>query len=189
VIFVVLVDLVLTNVKIDIASRPYYFRDDQHGSTKTMEQIRTMLSTYELKNTKIEYEVFRAAMDTNTTVANFELHQIAKDYANNLVNGKLIRLNNPIHHFSILEPKDGCGHHNTVQDTVVNRAFGKKCRVATNAGFFNTHTFQCYGNVVTSGKLVQNQKKHNANFGITKVIISRVFNIAERKLLHWICEC
>jgi exopolysaccharide biosynthesis protein len=198
IVVVILLYLVLDvyTVQIDIASRPYYFRNDEHGSTKTIEEIRSILSTNETrtrrdkKDTKIEYEIFRAAAtDANSTAANFELRQIVKDYANNQVNGKLIRLHNPMNHFSILEPKEGCGHSNTVQDTVSSRPPGKKCHVATNAGFFNTHSFQCHGNLVTNGKLVQNPKKHNANFGITKVIKDFIIksNIVERKLLCWLC--
>ena len=43
------------------------------------------------------------------------------------------------------------------------------CRLAVNAGFFNTHTGSCLGNVVSNGKLVGNAKSiQNANFGILK---------------------
>jgi N-acetylglucosamine-1-phosphodiester alpha-N-acetylglucosaminidase len=43
-----------------------------------------------------------------------------------------------------------------------------KCKYATNGGFFNTHTSQCFGNIVTSGKVVQSTQMTNANFGITQ---------------------
>ena len=43
-----------------------------------------------------------------------------------------------------------------------------KCKYATNGGFFNTHTSQCFGNLITSGKIVQSTEMTNANFGITK---------------------
>ncbi len=165
------------SVNIDIASRPYHFRNDQHGSTKTIEQIKSMLRTPNAK--KDEYEIFDVNQsDKNVSHAQVQVHQIAADYASTLVNGRFIHLDNPINHFSILEPKDGCGTHYTVQETVASRT--KKCRVATNAGFFNTHNFQCYGNLVANGKVVQNQTHHNANFGITKVYFIHLLILLER---------
>ena len=42
------------------------------------------------------------------------------------------------------------------------------CEVALNAGFFDTHTFACHGNLVSDGEIVQNTIVQNVNFGITR---------------------
>lgn len=40
------------------------------------------------------------------------------------------------------------------------------CQVVTNAGFFNTSSHACIGDIVTAGRVVQTSALHNVNFGI-----------------------
>jgi hypothetical protein len=111
------------------------------------------------------------------------------------INGKLFTISNPEAHFSVLEPKGGCGVSSRVSLTAQdfgNRTFsGEKpgCRVAINAGFFtrdvhvvvNTTTnetatvrcgtrsdapCECLGNLVSQQRLIQSTSLQNVNFGL-----------------------
>merc|ERR1719210_1143735 len=88
------------------------------------------------------------------------------------VNGHLAKVSNPIGRFSISAPlPGGCGTIEMVKDTA-NR-HKPKCVLAADAGYYTLHTppnFDCIGNVVTDGKIVQTQplNESNVNFGITQ---------------------
>jgi N-acetylglucosamine-1-phosphodiester alpha-N-acetylglucosaminidase len=95
-----------------------------------------------------------------------------KDKNNQIVNGHFMRLDNPINHFSFLEPLNGCGNG---AETVTSSSKSKnnsikldKCKYSTNAGFFNIFNFNCLGNVISNSRRVQMTPVVNANFGITK---------------------
>ncbi|CAC5374275.1 NAGPA [Mytilus coruscus] len=78
-------------------------------------------------------------------------------------------INNPMRTISVLEPgyKGGC--EDQTRSTVRKSAERKNCLLAINAGFFNTHTGSCLGNVISDGKLVLDSNGvQNAHFGITK---------------------
>lgn len=75
----------------------------------------------------------------------------------------------PLHTLSVLEPshKDGCSQN--VRETVANTAMKNKCLVAINAGFFNTDSGACLGNIVSDGRKVQDSGGiQNAHFGIKR---------------------
>nr|XP_054748257.1 N-acetylglucosamine-1-phosphodiester alpha-N-acetylglucosaminidase-like [Lytechinus pictus] len=81
--------------------------------------------------------------------------------------GHIVWVKNPARTVSVLEPYDSGGCTNLHRATVVASAKQENCMVAVNAGFFNTRTGDCYGNVVTNGKLVQSSGGlQNAHFGI-----------------------
>jgi hypothetical protein len=40
------------------------------------------------------------------------------------------------------------------------------CSVVTNGGFFDIQNFNCFGNLVSGGRVVQVSNRHNVNFGI-----------------------
>ncbi len=63
---------------------------------------------------------------------------------------------------SFLPPTGGCPGLKTVEES----ARDYNCDVATNAGFFNPDTGDCYGNLVSDGKIIQLQGTENVNFGI-----------------------
>lgn len=78
-------------------------------------------------------------------------------------------VHDPLRTVSVLEPggPGGCGMNQraTVEDTA--QAAG--CLYAQNAGFFNTKTGQCLGNVVSDGRKVQDSNGvQNAQFGIRR---------------------
>lgn len=78
-------------------------------------------------------------------------------------------VHDPLRTVSVLEPgePDGCrmNHRASVEETA--KAAG--CIYAQNAGFFNTRSGQCLGNVVSDGRLVRDGGGvQNAQFGIRK---------------------
>ena len=81
--------------------------------------------------------------------------------------GHLTVVNNPLRTLSVLEPlkAGGCSLGLTVPVTL--SAMQKRCILAMNAGFFNTHTGDCYGNIISDGHLIKNgHGVQNAHFGI-----------------------
>eukprot|EP00056_Hartaetosiga_gracilis_P009642 m.139016 g.139016 ORF g.139016 m.139016 type:complete len:490 (+) comp13162_c4_seq1:61-1530(+) len=75
---------------------------------------------------------------------------------------------NPMRTFSVYEPRDHgtCSGDVDARTHVSESAKRYGCEFATNAGFFNTQTGFCYGNIVSDGRLVKNSTFKNANFGI-----------------------
>ncbi|XP_022092205.1 N-acetylglucosamine-1-phosphodiester alpha-N-acetylglucosaminidase-like [Acanthaster planci] len=81
--------------------------------------------------------------------------------------GHLTLVNNPLRTLSVLEPLDVGGCSLGLRVPVTRSATQKHCLVAMNAGFFNTHTGDCYGNVISDRRLVKNMHGvQNAHFGI-----------------------
>lgn len=90
---------------------------------------------------------------------------------NRYVHGHIAVVNNPAKTFSVLYPKDerSCTEQSGIRDTVSTTSTMGKCLLATNAGFFKTHSGGCLGNIVSNGHLVHDsQGIQNANFGIRK---------------------
>ncbi|XP_062571545.1 N-acetylglucosamine-1-phosphodiester alpha-N-acetylglucosaminidase-like [Saccostrea cucullata] len=80
-------------------------------------------------------------------------------------------INNPFQTVSVLEPKmeHGCKEGEGIRASVLESAKQEDCIVAINAGFFNTTSGACLGNVVSNGRIVQDSGGiQNAHFGITK---------------------
>eukprot|EP00794_Sanderia_malayensis_P011266 gene11266-12446_t len=87
------------------------------------------------------------------------------------VHGHIAVVNNPLQTFSIIYPNNklSCDENFGERDSVSTTARSSNCIVATNAGFFNTHTGGCLGNIISNGHLVHNSGGiQNANFGIRK---------------------
>jgi exopolysaccharide biosynthesis protein len=90
------------------------------------------------------------------------LIQLAERLQGSRLNGHLFRMHSS--DVSFLPPAGGCPGLKTVEDSA--REF--KCDVATNAGFFNPSTGDCYGNLVSDGRIIQLFGTENVNFGIRK---------------------
>uniref|UniRef100_A0A8C7ZGJ1 N-acetylglucosamine-1-phosphodiester alpha-N-acetylglucosaminidase n=1 Tax=Oryzias sinensis TaxID=183150 RepID=A0A8C7ZGJ1_9TELE len=85
------------------------------------------------------------------------------------VYGRLTVVHDPLQTLSVLEPggPDGCKNNRRVSVEETAKAAG--CLYAQNAGFFNTKSGQCLGNVVSNGRLVQDSGGvQNAQFGIRR---------------------
>ncbi len=167
---------------IDIASQPYHSKNVQSKifsihEQQEQEEIHGPSTTHfqstfaKLFSTKEEllYSLHDTAnkQDINPQQSSpsvWEHFKIERRIDDTLLNGNFYRLRNPLHHFSILEPKNGC-NNGTV--TVLDTSRGR-CQVATNAGFFATRTGNCLGNVISNSNVVQTPNRHNVQFGITK---------------------
>ena len=78
-------------------------------------------------------------------------------------------VHDPLRTLSVLEPggPGGCGFNHRA--TVAETAEAAGCLFSQNAGFFNTSTGQCLGNIVSDGRLVRDSNGvQNAQFGIRK---------------------
>uniref|UniRef100_A0A8C6WL75 N-acetylglucosamine-1-phosphodiester alpha-N-acetylglucosaminidase n=1 Tax=Neogobius melanostomus TaxID=47308 RepID=A0A8C6WL75_9GOBI len=83
------------------------------------------------------------------------------------VHGHMTVVSDPLRTLSVLEPggPGGCGLNRVTPVEQTARWGG--CLFAQNAGFFNTRTTECLGNVVSEGRLVRNSRGvQNAQFGI-----------------------
>eukprot|EP00058_Branchiostoma_floridae_P017622 XP_002603111.1 hypothetical protein BRAFLDRAFT_116957 [Branchiostoma floridae] len=119
------------------------------------------------------HETFPAHRNSNITVPSTTRYFVTKvvDSLDKVKNGygHYTVINNPLRTFSVVEPggSNGCIEHR--RRTVENTSQARTCHVAVNAGFFNTHTGACLGNLVTDGKRIQDSGGiQNANFGIRK---------------------
>ncbi|XP_068585971.1 N-acetylglucosamine-1-phosphodiester alpha-N-acetylglucosaminidase-like isoform X2 [Cebidichthys violaceus] len=86
------------------------------------------------------------------------------------VYGHVTVVRDPLRTVSVLEPggPGGCGmkQRATVEETAGSTA---GCLYAQNAGFFNTETHECLGNVVSDGRMVRDSGGvQNAQFGIRR---------------------
>ena len=87
----------------------------------------------------------------------------------NYVNGHIVTISNPIESLSVLEPQKPGGCKGNIRSTVATTSEQMNCRFSVNAGFFDTHSGSCLGNIVSNGKLVRDAKGiQNANFGVLK---------------------
>jgi exopolysaccharide biosynthesis protein len=151
----------------DILSNPYGTRI--HGIQKSLNEVREqMISLHESNDLhyfdNITYETYNVTKH-DEIFARYTKRQIGIDVDGQLINGRFYRLENPLGHFSILEPLNGCSNGTALTRQSAEK---RKCIIATNAGFFNTKTGDCLGNVISDGKIVQKPGTHNVNFGITK---------------------
>ena len=122
---------------------------------------------------KTTYETFPVVKNTNSKKSpnmfkSFFKKVETKD-GHSYVYGHIVTVSNPFESISVLEPQKPGGCKTNLRSTVATTSQQLNCKFAVNAGFFNTHSGSCLGNIVSSGKLVRDAKGiQNANFGILK---------------------
>ncbi|XP_054476885.1 N-acetylglucosamine-1-phosphodiester alpha-N-acetylglucosaminidase-like [Anoplopoma fimbria] len=85
------------------------------------------------------------------------------------VYGHVTVVHDPLRTVSVLEPGGPGGCEMNQRATVEETAAAAGCLYAQNAGFFNTKTGECLGNVMSDGRLVRDSGGvQNAQFGIRK---------------------
>ncbi|KAM7382860.1 hypothetical protein PAMP_002558 [Pampus punctatissimus] len=85
------------------------------------------------------------------------------------VQGHMMVVQDPLRTLSVLEPGGPGGCEKSHRKTVVETAETAGCLYALNAGFFNTTSDECLGNVVSDGRMVRDSGGvQNAQFGIRK---------------------
>ncbi|XP_068997176.1 N-acetylglucosamine-1-phosphodiester alpha-N-acetylglucosaminidase [Embiotoca jacksoni] len=85
------------------------------------------------------------------------------------VYGHMTVVHDPLRTVSVLEPGGPGGCNMNLRVSVKETAEAAGCLYAQNAGFFNTKSGACLGNVVNDGKMVQDSGGvQNAQFGIRR---------------------
>lgn len=110
---------------------------------------------------------FFSILDNDSLDPIYTIQQIQytpSGYNSSPIRARMIKISNPHKRVSFLTPPNGCGTLETVQ----NAAKHYGCKVAINAGFFNTKTYACLGPVISNGKIINNSTAVNVAFGITK---------------------
>ena len=131
-----------------IASRPSQHTQD---TTTTPFEIIYPNATHSTHTVR----AFRMSDNNSTTASVYQGHHAV--------------IYNPAEMLSILEPgkPGGCSSRRT--HTVAESGRQKSCFVAVSGGFFNHITGECYGNVVSNGKIVNTfNGKKNSGFAIRK---------------------
>ena len=99
--------------------------------------------------------------------------RIDKRHCTHHVLGNMAFIDNPYHTLSILEPNTPGTCNGSlfpaplvpVRQTIDGHR--PRCRLSVNAGFFNRLTGNCFGNIVSNGRIVQSAGSiQDANFGI-----------------------
>uniref|UniRef100_UPI0037E82893 N-acetylglucosamine-1-phosphodiester alpha-N-acetylglucosaminidase-like n=1 Tax=Semicossyphus pulcher TaxID=241346 RepID=UPI0037E82893 len=117
----------------------------------------------------ITYESWPSSNRSGVPVAESSLFVSNVPRSSRWVYGHMTVVYDPLRTVSVLEPggPGSCGMNRRA--TVAETAAAAGCLYAQNAGFFNTRTDECLGNVVSDGRLVQDSGGiQNAQFGIRK---------------------
>jgi hypothetical protein len=157
-------DVLLTSYKNSRETLPENRRFDHHRHVRECQPIIYGNTTF---------ETFSVANNTkyskSPVVFKSFFKKVETKDGHNYVNGHIVTISNPFESLSVLEPQKPGGCENNLRSTVATTSKQMNCRLAVNAGFFNTHSGSCLGNVVSNGKLVRDAKGiQNANFGILK---------------------
>ena len=152
------------------------YPEGRHGSRRTTRDIKECEHVTWDNRT---YEEFKLDLvQPHSTDLGYEVHRFAdtiqRDYfRQKYIVGTISFISNPYYTFSVLEPRDkgGCkmnyfsATRSPVHETVRLRSHG--CRLAANGGYFSMRNGQCFGNIVSDGRIVQTSNdEQNANFGI-----------------------
>ena len=87
---------------------PYSHYNNVHGPKKTYSQILKQMK--EKKFGIYAHEIYKVAVSNSTKAIMKHKTFSFKDKNNQIVNGHFMRLDNPMNHFSFLEPLNGCGN-------------------------------------------------------------------------------
>ncbi|KAM3613730.1 uncharacterized protein V6R79_004338 [Siganus canaliculatus] len=115
------------------------------------------------------HESWRASNRSRLPEAESSVFVSAVPGSSRWVYGHMTVVHDPLRTLSVLEPggPGGCGMNQRA--TVEETAGAGGCLFAQNAGFFNTKSSQCLGNVVSDGRAVQDSGGvQNAQFGIRR---------------------
>jgi len=105
----------------------------------------------------------------NTTFSSHTVRTFRKSDNDSVYQGHHTVIYNPKEMLSVLEPGKPGGCSDRLTNTVAESARQKSCFVAASGGFFNHITGECYGNVVSNGRIVNTfNGKKNSGFAIRK---------------------
>ncbi|CAN9513891.1 unnamed protein product [Ophioblennius macclurei] len=137
-----------------------------HGPTRSHRHVRDCQAIIHGNTT---YESWPSSNHSGQPVAESKVFVSDVPKSSRMVYGHMTVVHDPLRSLSVLEPggPGGCGRNRTVPVAETAEVVG--CLYAQNAGFFNTETHACLGNVVSDGTAVQDSGGvQNAQFGIRK---------------------
>ncbi|XP_061573340.1 N-acetylglucosamine-1-phosphodiester alpha-N-acetylglucosaminidase [Cololabis saira] len=137
-----------------------------HGSSRSHRHVRDCQPIIYGNTT---HESWRSSNHTDQPVAESKVFVTDVHGTSRWVYGHMTVVHDPLRTVSVLEPggPDGCKNKDRVSVAETSKAAG--CLYAQNAGFFQTLTGDCVGNVVSNGRLVRDSGGvQNAQFGIKK---------------------
>eukprot|EP00033_Pygsuia_biforma_P002378 GCRY01002632.1.p1 GENE.GCRY01002632.1~~GCRY01002632.1.p1 ORF type:complete len:556 (+),score=63.38 GCRY01002632.1:193-1860(+) len=114
----------------------------------------------------LDVELFPSSNDSSTLSLSPEVDIFVDDVKSHTlkVQGHQVFVANPLAVTDVITPAQGCGTASTVRESLC--ASSLKCVFGMNAGFFNTTTNECLGNLVVNSSFVQSSGNRNANFGM-----------------------
>lgn len=96
-------------------------------------------------------------------------HEFTREGTRKNAVGHVVTIEDPLRTFSVLEPKEIGGCSKFTRATVGESAKQRKCYASANGGMFRTKDGECYGNIFSDGRKVQDSGGvQNANFGIRR---------------------
>ncbi|XP_028327165.1 N-acetylglucosamine-1-phosphodiester alpha-N-acetylglucosaminidase [Gouania willdenowi] len=139
-----------------------------HGPSHSHRQVRDCQA---VTHGNVTHETLPPPTEHNNgpSVAESKVFVTVVPGSSRTVYGHMTVVQDPLRTVSVLAPggPDGCKNNRRV--SVLETAEAGGCVYAQNAGFFNTHTAQCLGNVVSDGRMLQDSDGvQNAQFGIRK---------------------
>lgn len=157
-----------------------YPHSERWGSQRSHAEVKDLygqLFGSRLANATGVYSISAAApgAEDPTAPASVEHYRVETELDGSLVLGTLFVVANPVGRFRATQPGSAPGQGCDLRTlSAVSKTSGfQKCRVATNAGFFDpsnspTTRGTCYGNFVSGGIPVRAPGTQNANFGLLK---------------------
>eukprot|EP00041_Stephanoeca_diplocostata_P021681 m.508784 g.508784 ORF g.508784 m.508784 type:complete len:685 (+) comp21886_c0_seq3:240-2294(+) len=157
----------------DLASLPY--QNQKHGPLLSHREIR---ATFDGNDSSVTFTPNASDLRFNPSYMGHvttEAFLFNKPYTSSTLSGHILKATNPVHTFSVYEPGEegGCVHaadglgvdgRATVQESA--RHYG--CLAAVNAGFFNTTSGECHGNLVSNARIVRKDGPANVQFGLRR---------------------
>ncbi|XP_029959508.1 N-acetylglucosamine-1-phosphodiester alpha-N-acetylglucosaminidase isoform X2 [Salarias fasciatus] len=137
-----------------------------HGPSRSHRHVR---ECQHVIHGNITYESWPSSSHGGRPVAESKVFVSDVPGSSRMVYGHMTVVHDPLRSVSVLEPggPGGCGSNRTV--SVAETAEAAGCLYAQNAGFFNTKSGACLGNVVSDGTAVRDSGGvQNAQFGIRK---------------------
>ncbi|CAL8258826.1 unnamed protein product [Boreogadus saida] len=138
----------------------------RHGSAHSHRHIRDCQSVV---HGNVTYETWPSSQHGGAPLAESSVFVSDARGATQWAYGHMTTVLDPLRTLSVLEPggPGGCGFNHRAKVAETAEAAG--CLFSQNAGFFNTSTDQCLGNIVSDGRLVRDSRGvQNAQFGIRK---------------------
>ena len=150
------------------------YPNGRHGSSRTIRDVEECQHVSWGNSTYEEFKPTNFPQRMLKDDVSYKLHKFmdTEDGMRYII-GTIAFVEDPYYTLSVLEPsgEGGCefkyfyGTRSSVLETVSKRKHG--CKLAANAGYFSVTNAQCYGNVVSNGRVVQTAGSYqNANFGI-----------------------